>query len=225
MKALLVEDVPVSIYILRNILERAGHRIVEAHSAEEALEALEAHPGVGVIFVDVHMPGMTGIELVERIREDPRHGPMPVVVVTGSGDVDTVRTAARLGCIGYLLKPVADPQRVHELMERAALARPPVCDEPDVVAQRLKIGSRQARDIYRRVVEQIEAAFAGRVDDPAAYRDMLAEVARPVGAARLRRALEADVPSQELDWEVEVLLSECRELGGASADTQDAAGI
>lgn len=78
---LVVDDDPLVAMGHVAMLEDLGHAVIEASSGREALELLEANPGVQVVITDQAMPGMTGAELAERIRE-LRPG-LPIILATG----------------------------------------------------------------------------------------------------------------------------------------------
>lgn len=76
-------------------------------SGEEALEYLTAHPSEGVLILsDINMPGMSGLDLLRRIRE---HAPTPppfIVMITAYGDPEKRDEALRLGADDFLNKPL-----------------------------------------------------------------------------------------------------------------------
>ena len=78
---LVVDDDPLVAMGHVAMLEDLGHAVIEASSGREALELLEANPGVQVVITDQAMPGMTGAELAERVRE-LRPG-LPIILATG----------------------------------------------------------------------------------------------------------------------------------------------
>jgi DNA-binding NtrC family response regulator len=103
---------------LRLTLEGAGYAVVEAETAEQALEALAAEPiDVGVF--DIRLPGMDGLTLLARARELVRD--FPVIVVSGHAETDDVVEAIKRGAIDFFPKPV-DRDRVLVSI-RNALAR------------------------------------------------------------------------------------------------------
>ena len=89
---------------IRLRLTRRKHRVHQAAGAAEALAFLERHP-VTLAFLDLRMPGMDGLALLERLRQE--HPVLPVVVLTGNGSIDTAVKAMKLGAVDYLTKPCA----------------------------------------------------------------------------------------------------------------------
>ncbi|HSM92612.1 MAG TPA: sigma-54 dependent transcriptional regulator [Anaeromyxobacteraceae bacterium] len=103
---------------LRQTLEGAGYGVLEAESAEQALETLQAEP-VDVGIFDIRLPGMDGLTLLARVRELRRD--LPVIVISGHADTDDVVEAIKRGAIDFFAKPV-DRDRVL-VSVRNALAR------------------------------------------------------------------------------------------------------
>ncbi|MDB5289978.1 MAG: Response regulator receiver sensor signal transduction histidine kinase [Phycisphaerales bacterium] len=99
---LVVEDEPR----LRSMLERAirdmGFLVTLASSGEAALKLLEQHP-ISIAIVDINLPGMSGIELLEKVRRS-RHK-VQAIVLTGFGDLETAKKAIHLDVVEFLTKP------------------------------------------------------------------------------------------------------------------------
>jgi two-component system, LuxR family, response regulator FixJ len=85
------------------LIESADHATKAFPSADEFLVELPDTDGVGCIVTDVRMPGMSGIELLEELAS--RGSNLPVVVITGHGDVPLAVEAMRLGAIDFVEKP------------------------------------------------------------------------------------------------------------------------
>lgn len=84
-------------------------------SAEAALMALESDT-VSAVITDVHLPEMTGLELVARIREDPRFRSLPILVVSADTDPSTPARALGLGANAYFAKPFS-PSAMRKKLE------------------------------------------------------------------------------------------------------------
>jgi two-component system response regulator AtoC len=99
---LIVDDEELYRELLGGRLGRQGYRISEAGDGEGALRCIE-EGGVELALIDIKMPGMDGIELLERIKQlAPR---TEVVVLTGHGSIDSAIAAMKLGAFDYLTKP------------------------------------------------------------------------------------------------------------------------
>jgi DNA-binding NtrC family response regulator len=112
---LFVEDDPTVRFGSTQALELAGHKVKAFGSAEQVLPAVI--PGFrGVLVTDVRLPGIDGISLLERAKKiDPD---LPVIVVTGHGDVSMAVQAMRLGAYDFIEKPFS-ADRLNEAIGRA----------------------------------------------------------------------------------------------------------
>jgi len=93
---------------------RAGQFMMEfAYSAPEALARITRPSDINLILLlsDINMPGMTGLELLPRVRE--LRPDVPVIMITAYGDEDTRARALKAGAAGFLTKPV-DFKALHE---------------------------------------------------------------------------------------------------------------
>jgi DNA-binding NtrC family response regulator len=112
---LIVDDERTLARAIRTFMTEAGYEAEVAGDAERALELLEAlRPDV--VFTDVRLPGMSGIDLLRRIREfDPA---IPVIIMTAHGTIEGAVEAVKLGAFDYLKKPV-DLEELRLLADRA----------------------------------------------------------------------------------------------------------
>jgi DNA-binding NtrC family response regulator len=102
-RILIVDDEPNLRATLRMTLESEGHRVSEAASGEEAI-GRAARGGIDLVLLDVRMPGIDGLETLERLRDrDPE---LPVVVMSGHGTIETAVQALQLGALDFLEKPL-----------------------------------------------------------------------------------------------------------------------
>lgn len=85
---LVVEDNPMSRATAVGMFEELGFRVLDAYSGNKALALLEAHPEISVLFVDVRMPGMSGPELAEAVRQ--RRPDIKIVLTSGYVGGETV---------------------------------------------------------------------------------------------------------------------------------------
>lgn len=102
-RVLLVDDEPELRRLLRRSLARAGFEVVEASHGRAALE-LARQSSFDVVISDVRMPCMGGLELLERLQlEEPA---LPVVLMSGSGELPNRQSAVDVGAFDYLPKPI-----------------------------------------------------------------------------------------------------------------------
>lgn len=85
-RILIVDDDPSTRFVLRLILERQGHEILEASDGMKALEMLDSDPLPDVVTADLMMPVISGFELVHRLRSQARTRSLPIVIVTSNPD-------------------------------------------------------------------------------------------------------------------------------------------
>lgn len=107
MNILFIEDDPMNRRVVRDMLDVAGASMAEAERAEEGLRRID-NEDFDVVLVDLRMPGMDGIEAIERIRarDDAKAG-LPVIVVTADTAVDLRERCLAAGADEVLFKPVA----------------------------------------------------------------------------------------------------------------------
>ena len=103
-KLLLVDDEDDARRSCEKWMRRKGHQVVEASSAAEALTILERETfDVGVF--DINMPGMSGLELLQRVQQD--NIDIEVIMLTGQGTIETAVSAMKMGACDFLSKPCA----------------------------------------------------------------------------------------------------------------------
>jgi CheY-like chemotaxis protein len=115
---MVVDDVDVMREVLARLLKRAGYQTLTAGSGHEALDVLEhsADPGnepPDLILLDVKMPDIDGLDLLERLHGDLRWRNVPVIMLTAVSDTHSVHRAEQLGAKAYLVKAAFS---VHEMM-------------------------------------------------------------------------------------------------------------
>jgi len=115
-KVLIVDDDPVHCRLAAEMVSRAGFTPLVAHSGAEGLSLLRASDGIGAMILDLVMPEMDGMAVLEALRKE---GPaLPVIVQTAQSSLDTVVTAMRLGATDFFVKPVA-PERIIVSLQNA----------------------------------------------------------------------------------------------------------
>ena len=113
---LIVDDEKLERRGVRFLLKReeGEFQILEATNGKDALGVLESNH-VDILFSDVKMPYMNGLELTKAVRED--HPDMEIVIFSGYNDFSYAREALRYGVVDYVLKPV-DPEEFHKTFQR-----------------------------------------------------------------------------------------------------------
>ena len=117
---LYVDDESAIRLVLQDTLERLGHSAVGAQNVPEALAVL-ARGDVDLIISDFRMPGMSGLELLETLREDGRD--IPLIMLTGHGTIEHAVAAIKAGAVDYITKPVQPEQLEHAVAQALELSR------------------------------------------------------------------------------------------------------
>lgn len=102
------------------MLEANGYAVA-AHDSAEAFLAACAPEMTGCIVLDVRMPGMSGLELFEELRR--RHCALPVIFITGHGDVPMAVSAVKKGAVDFIEKPFGDRDMLALIEESLAAER------------------------------------------------------------------------------------------------------
>jgi diguanylate cyclase (GGDEF)-like protein len=115
-RILIADDDPDLRDILRSILEGAGFTVVERDNGEAALQTIRSEP-VDIAILDYMMPGLTGPQICEQLKQDLLLRHLPVIMLTGKSEVQDKVHGITSGADDYLLKPF-EPQ---ELLARVAM--------------------------------------------------------------------------------------------------------
>jgi diguanylate cyclase (GGDEF)-like protein/PAS domain S-box-containing protein len=105
---LVVDDQETNRNLLKRRLERKGYRVETADGGAMALDCLSRQK-FDLVLLDVEMPGMTGLEILTRIRETHPRLTLPVIMVTGRTESDDIIQAFSLGANDYITKPIDMP--------------------------------------------------------------------------------------------------------------------
>lgn len=114
-KILLVDDSATSRLMNRILISRkTGCEVICAKDGAEALRVV-AREGPDLILMDVMMPGIDGLEVCRRIRQDERTREVPVILLTFRIDPESIKLGFESGCNEYLKKPVEESQLLQVL--------------------------------------------------------------------------------------------------------------
>ncbi len=109
-RVLVVDDEPAVAEVLRRLLVKEGYSVDVRNDGQEALNAMsDVRPHL--VLCDVNMPGITGIEVCRRLKQDPTYRLTPVVMVTGQAQREARLEGLEAGADDFLAKPV-DPQEL-----------------------------------------------------------------------------------------------------------------
>jgi adenylate cyclase len=103
-RVLVVDDDRLNRTLLTRYLEREGHQVSCAENGVEALELLRGEPA-DVVLLDIVMPELDGVTVLERIKADPAMNDTPVIMISGVDETDSVVRCIEIGADDYLPKP------------------------------------------------------------------------------------------------------------------------
>jgi class 3 adenylate cyclase len=149
-KVLVVDDTPVNVKLLGDLLGIKGYAVTTAQNGEEALAKLAADVP-DIVLLDVMMPGLSGYDVCRRIRENSSTALLPVVMVTSLDPQQERLNGIEAGADDFLSKPINQPElfaRVRSLLRIKALQ-----DEVQRQAETLK---RWNGELEQRVREQVD---------------------------------------------------------------------
>ena len=122
---LVVDDEPdleaLVLQKFRRQIREGAVAFVFAHDGIEALQSILEHPHVDMVVSDINMPGMSGLEMLPKVRAE--RPDVPVIMITAYGDAETRRKAIERGAVGLLTKPIDFALLRHEIdarLEQAA---------------------------------------------------------------------------------------------------------
>ena len=115
-KVLVVDDSPDICYLVRLILEPEGHEVVEAYTGEAGLEAVEA-ADCDVMLLDINLPGISGWDVLYRLREQRARSP-EVIVMSAAAEDTFPQNYREMAIVAVLPKPFSS----EELVDVVALA-------------------------------------------------------------------------------------------------------
>lgn len=104
-RVLVVEDNPMNLELVTELLEQEGCRVLAAPSAEVAIR-LAATERLDLVLMDLQLPGMTGYEATRRLKATPATAAIPVLALTSFAMRGDDLKAREAGCDGYLTKPL-----------------------------------------------------------------------------------------------------------------------
>src|SRR5215468_4464966 len=111
-RILVVDDNADSVAIMQTILENRGYEVTVALTGAAALEQLKAKP-TDLVLLDVMMPEMSGLEVLEQIKADAATRSVPVILVTAKTHDDDVLSGYQYGADYYITKPFTAKQLVY----------------------------------------------------------------------------------------------------------------
>jgi DNA-binding NtrC family response regulator len=122
-RILIVDDEKDVHYSFKRMLrQQTGLNLISAHSGEEALTLLENDPDVDLIIMDIRMGGISGLEVLKRLRNKEASRQPIVIIMTAFSTADVAIEATKLGAYDYVIKPF-DVEKMKGLVDEALHAR------------------------------------------------------------------------------------------------------
>ncbi len=104
-KVLIVDDEPNQLKLTEEMAKRAGFDVISADNGQEALSILRTNKSIKAIILDLIMPNLDGMAVLEKMRKEDIS--TPVIVQTAKSSMELIITAMRLGAVDYFVKPVS----------------------------------------------------------------------------------------------------------------------
>jgi len=115
-KVLIIEDYPATTEMIANMLKTEGFDVVTAVDGTSGLaKAKSVKPDL--ILLDIMMPEMSGFEVCQKIKEDPKTAKIPIIIVSVRTSEDNIKKGKDLGAVDYISKPF-DPFKLIEVVKQ-----------------------------------------------------------------------------------------------------------
>ena len=123
-RVLVADDEPHIGRIIQLKLEQGPFEVTLASDGREALDALEDGPAVDLVVLDIMMPRLSGLDVLERLRADARFRDVPCIVLTAAGQEQQYRRAMALGATDFMTKPFSPKKLYARAAELAGVTGP-----------------------------------------------------------------------------------------------------
>ena len=109
---LVADDEPHIGRIIKMKLEQGPFRVTLAYDGREAMELLDREPDVQLVLLDLMMPHLSGLDVLERLRADERFRDVPCIILTAAGQEQQHKRAMELGATDFMTKPFS-PKKLY----------------------------------------------------------------------------------------------------------------
>ncbi len=113
-RVLIVEDNPIGLELLTELVQAEGYRVISAVSGSEVLAIARAEPP-DLILMDMQLPGVDGLTLTRALKAAPETTEIPIIGISAHALQDDAERALQAGCVAYLPKPI-DTRRFRDLV-------------------------------------------------------------------------------------------------------------
>jgi CheY-like chemotaxis protein/DNA-binding MarR family transcriptional regulator len=194
-EVLLLDDDPAMLVFLEGILTGAGYACGTETDPEAALSRVAARREIGLVLSDVCMPGLSGLQFMDRLHALPLEWPAPrVLLLTGHPSLEAAIDALRLGAQDFLVKPIRPPELIDSIARALARSRADRAAEP-VRPPEIRQLVRQAEELAGRLRTLAYTSDLQRISQPAAGFGSGAVARGKPAAAALTAQQGADEPA------------------------------
>lgn len=158
-KLLLVDDLPLNLKVLGNLLKKQNYELVIATNGEEALEKVK-NENPDLILLDIMMPGIDGFEVCKRIKNNPHNKEIPVIFITAKSEVSNIVQGFQAGASDYISKPFNSEELLAristqlELVDSRRLIKKYNQNLEDLLDKKLQKLVESNRDLKSEIVEK-----------------------------------------------------------------------
>lgn len=148
----LVDDDPSLLKALERLLKAEGYQVECFSSAEAFLRDYSPRPPACLV-LDLHLPGLSGLELQDLLLR--QHEFLPIIVITGHGTISAAVQATKAGAVGFLTKPFTPKQLIAEIRSALALFQSHLTERSEnaVIWEHFQTLTRREREIFDCVVK------------------------------------------------------------------------
>lgn len=104
-KILVIDDSSAVRQQVSMALGQAGFEVLEAVDGLDGAETIRADRDLALVICDINMPGMNGLEMLERVKAEPENATLPIVMLTTEGQPSLIQRAKAAGAKGWIVKP------------------------------------------------------------------------------------------------------------------------
>lgn len=111
-KIMIVDDDDFLVNMYATKFANSDIAVEACKSGDDFFEKLKTAEGIDLILLDIVMPGMTGIDILKKMREEKLGENIPVIMLTNQSDEDSIKEAKQFNIAGYIVKSAATPSEV-----------------------------------------------------------------------------------------------------------------
>ena len=117
LKVLIIEDGSFLSDLYKIQFEKSGYKVVQSYDGLDGLSKISIETP-SVVVLDLILPELSGLEVLERLKKDPKFARIPVVVLSNIRDEEKMKKTLTLGAVGYIIKPTLTPKQIVEEVGR-----------------------------------------------------------------------------------------------------------